>query len=365
MIRYLKYIVACCILFLCAVFVYKTPLDAATITLQLNQNSSAYVIRDGQQSPVETAGNIPYNSTVQLEFEVGNTSGNVQTVVSFQKIEGVEFATYYPGILTIDGVVATSSQYQQFTSTQGTPLLLTPQPIHITLQVVTVGSTRNQLVGALKVQAQEVTLGVRQITCNHFFYGNFSGQSPFEVQFFDQEGNILQRHSVLQNEVIDVPNLEKEGHTLLGFNTKMDGSGTYYKMEPIQQSQNYYAIFKKQTYKVRLFVKGDLYKELEVAYGDKLQVEPPSLQEDEQFIGWDKSMDAITSDMEVHALLDNIDAKYRLKFDTKSIQKNSKVDDRVNFRLSFDEKIQKGPQVDSTTGYIRILVFSNRVNGDT
>lgn len=324
-----KRIVFVFILFL-SVFIVHSKVSANEMYLNIEHSAKAFVIQDNTLVDVNVAGEIAYHSTLQLQYEVRNTTGIVDTKVSLQGVEGIEYPAYYPGVLTINQIYASESQYHEFISNEGVSITLTTQATQINVNVLSCGSLRNRLVSELSIDAHSVQNGMKHLIYNHFFYGQFATPTFHTIQFINQDNQVLSEQRILDTQTASIPEIHLEGFTLLGFNTKKDGTGTYYHGETITSDQQYFAIFMKKEYVVRFFVKDSLYQTIHVAHGDTAQIDTPKLDKNTIFSGWDTPLTNITRDSDIHAILQDGEVKYT--FEVINQSSSNEINKQSNFK---------------------------------
>lgn len=106
-------------------------------------------------------------------------------------------------------------------------------------------------------------------------------------------------------------NPSQTGYKFIGWNTKLDGSGTYYyslqDLTKIKENLYLFAVYDIIQYKVTyLDHDGTLLNEELVDYGNRALYDAVPSREGYIFIGWSKSLDNITGDIEVTALYQEI-----------------------------------------------------------
>ena len=106
-------------------------------------------------------------------------------------------------------------------------------------------------------------------------------------------------------------NPSQTGYKFIGWNTKLDGSGTYYyslqDLTKIKENLYLFAVYEIIQYKVTyLDFDGTLLNEELVDYGNRALYDVVPNREGYIFIGWSKSLDNITGDIEVTALYQEI-----------------------------------------------------------
>ena len=115
----------------------------------------------------------------------------------------------------------------------------------------------------------------------------------YKVCFYYEDGNLLTEQYVEYGRHAIAPaDLVKEGYKFIGWNTSFDN---------VKSELEIYPIFEILQYKVRFFDENDnLLKEELVNYGSKATAPDDLIKEGCYFIGWDKSFDNVTSDLDIY-----------------------------------------------------------------
>lgn len=291
----------------------------------INQSSNGYYIENNSLIPLSSQTSVPYGASVQLHFNVTNLPDN-QIIAKFERTYGMEYLTYYSGILQIDGRVASQQEYSQFISS-GTSITCTNQQTTVILTVKAVGSSQGKITGSLSVTIPNESSSMKTQKLEHIFYGNYAFPKEHNVQFY-HEDTLLSKQNVIDGNTPMIPSLsDTDGYIFVGFNTQKDGSGSYYKNDAIHESVNLYAIFQKVQYTVNYYVDGELFHSEQVYYMESSKSIIPDKEEGRTFLKWDRSLESITSNVDVYAIFESEDEeeiKNSLRFRITNKQYNEK-----------------------------------------
>ncbi|MDQ0361790.1 InlB B-repeat-containing protein [Breznakia pachnodae] len=272
----------------------------------INQSSSGYYVDGTTLTPLSSQTNIPYGANVQLHFNVTNLPDN-QITAKFERTYGMEYLAYYSGVLQIDGRVVSQQEYSQFISSTGASITCANQQTTIILTVKSVGSTQGKITGSLSITVPNDSSSVKTQKLEHAFYGNYAFPKEHNVQFY-HEGTLLSNQNVIDGSTPMIPSLsDTDGYTFVGFNTQKDGSGSFYQNDAIHESVNLYAIFQKVQYTVNYYVDGELFHSEQVYYMESPKSITPDKEEGRTFLKWDRSLETITSNVDVYAIFESED----------------------------------------------------------
>lgn len=268
-----------------------------------NQSSNGYYVDGTSLTPLSSQTNVPYGASVQLHFNVTDLSDN-QIIAKFERTYGMEYLTYYSGILQIDGRVASQQEYSQFIST-GTSVTCANQQTTIVLTVKAVGSSQGKITGSLSIMIPNESSSMKTQKLEHIFYGNYAFPKEHNVQFY-HEDTLLSKQNIKDGNTPTLPSLsDVEGYTFIGFNTQKDGLGSYYQNDGIHENMNLYAIYQKKQYTVNYYVDGELFHSEQVYYMEQPKSITLDKEEGRTFLKWDRSLGTITSDVDVYAIFES------------------------------------------------------------
>jgi len=127
-----------------------------------------------------------------------------------------------------------------------------------------------------------------EVTEAKTYYAVFQKQS-FEVKFM-VDGGEYEVKTVLYGEKVTSPELpEKEGHDFVGWSEVENGEVVNPEKTEVTEAKTYYAVFQKQSFKVKFMVDGGEYKVESVSYGDNVTSPEAPEKEGYDFIGWFES----------------------------------------------------------------------------
>lgn len=135
----------------------------------------------------------------------------------------------------------------------------------------------------------------------------------FVVAFYNSSQMIYSEVVAAYAGLTDIPeNPTQEGYNFIGWNTKLDGSGTYYytlsDLAKIKDDLYLFAVYEIMQYKVTyLDYDGTLLYEEMVDYGSRALYDQIPKRDGYIFIGWSASLDKITGNIEVSAQYQKIE----------------------------------------------------------
>ena len=130
----------------------------------------------------------------------------------------------------------------------------------------------------------------------------------FVVAFYNSSQMIYSEVVAAYDKLTQIPeNPAQEGYKFKGWNTKLDGSGTYYytvsDLTKIKGDLYLFAVYEIEVYTISyLDYDGTLLFEEKVEFGNRALYDVIPEREGYIFIGWSLSLDRVTSDLEVTAL---------------------------------------------------------------
>jgi hypothetical protein len=241
---------------------------------------------------------VPIGSTLTMEM---NITGITTSTMKLVNPKGYTYLLYYPGIMKINNVDVTNEQYQQLynkgITISNTTLILDVQYTGLEDGVFLMQPMLSFSDGTSYTQGYELKSLDKDIQQGY-------------IQFFDPKGTLLLKEEVNAN--IEVPIYENIGYTFLGFNTRKDGSGTYFQDTKVNQAINYYAIIKPITYNVSYYVNNKLFKTNTITFNSKVEPITAPYIKDMSFIKWVGLVDNITEDINIYALYQKEDTTYLL-----------------------------------------------------
>lgn len=286
-------------------------------------SSASLVKSDGSSVALTSSTSIPNGAKIRLKIQVKNQSGTIDSALSFKEKEGFEFQTYSDGVVKVNGESLSRENYKKIIG-KGYGVSLGTTSTIVEIEVKATKSTRGKISGDIIVASDQITVGDDKERYEQLFHGNLEGTSYHSVNFYDGD-TLLESVIVANNQTIDIPNIQKEGHNLLGFNLLADGKGSYYDGEKVTKSMDLYAIFNKQKFQVSYYIDEILYYQEVVFYGDNASYITPEAEEDNIFVGWDGDLSNIQSDTNVYAVFEIVKAsKSGLKYRINNILEGSK-----------------------------------------
>lgn len=124
--------------------------------------------------------------------------------------------------------------------------------------------------------------------------------------YFKVDEQVVRYERVLEGSSASLPeDPTKEGYSFIGWDKEATN---------INADLTINAIFSVNQYTVRFYVDGILVKQEAVNYGEKLSSPLTPTKEGYTFIGWDKSLDNITSNLDVNALFTKQEVYYMVVF---------------------------------------------------
>lgn len=135
----------------------------------------------------------------------------------------------------------------------------------------------------------------------------------FVVAFYNSSQMIYSEVVAAYASLTDIPeNPTQEGYNFIGWNTKLDGSGTYYytlsDLAKIKDDLYLFAVYEIMQYKVTyLDYDGTLLYEEMVDYGSRALYDQIPKRDGYIFIGWSASLDKVTGNIEVSAQYQKIE----------------------------------------------------------
>ncbi|MDQ0360994.1 InlB B-repeat-containing protein [Breznakia pachnodae] len=301
--------------FICVILVgglinitHTNEIQATSVKFNLQHTSSMKWQNGDVLSTVPGAGSeksVPGKSKLVIYLSINNNSGDIKSNISFLRKEGFQYYSYYSGVLKINGVNATETQYNKFINESGVETTLGSATQTYELSVESTGSTTQKVMGDLKIQSSSVTSGRNTYTYEQVFYGNFDYPKTYTVNFYDETGSLITQTAVNQNENVELPVFTKDGYTFLGFNSLPTGKGDFFDGTNITKNWDVYATYEQLQHQVNFYVNGELYKSISVLHGDDVNaIEDPSL-DNKVFKEWDGDLKNITEDREIHAVFDD------------------------------------------------------------
>lgn len=339
-------------------FLLGTTNSVSANSLLLEQTSTASIIVDEQLVSVAASTVVPYGTTVQLDFSIHNDS-NISTFIGFERKYGFDFLGYYPGVLKIDGRNLDLDEYAAFIGDQGVACGLRSIPIKISLQVKATGSAHGKISGDLRVSSKEIYSGMNPSRTEHTFPGVYSFPSNYQVSFYGVEKELIQSHSVLENDTVGIPGYEKYGYQLVGFNSQRDGSGYYYFGEKIVSTQKFYAVLEKKQFNVNYYIGDSLVATQKVLYQEEAPMVQVPDKKGKKFLKWDKDLSNITKDVDVYAVYEG-DYKKLVIVEMKS-NGNSMIEKRKTMNIKMASKLAELFEI-KESGTITIYREARRLN---
>lgn len=287
---------------------HTNEIEATTVKFNLQHTSSMKWQNGDVLSTVPSASSeksIPGKSKLVIYLTINNNSGDIKSNISFLRKEGFQYYSYYSGVLKINGINATETQYNKFINKSGVETTLGSATQNYELSVESTGSSTQKVMGDLKIQSSSVTSGRNTYTYEQVFYGNFDYPKTYTVNFYDETGSLITQTTVYQNENVELPVFTKDGYTFLGFNSLPTGKGDFFDGTNITKNWDVYATYEQIQHQVNFYVDGELYKSIYVLHGDDINdIKNPSL-DNKVFKEWDGDLKNITEDREIHAIFDD------------------------------------------------------------
>lgn len=295
--------VVCIVMILIGSIFRIDTISAKETQFDIAISSSASLVKsDGSSVPLTSSTTIPSGSKLRIKIQIKNQSGTIESTLSLKEKEGFEFLTYTEGILSINGESLSKENYKKLIG-KGYGVSLNSTSTTIEIEVKATKSTRGKISGDVIVASDQITVGDDKERYEQLFHGDLEGTSYHRVNFYDGT-TLLESVVVANNQTVDIPNIQKEGHNLLGFNLDSDGSGTYYNGEKITASIDLYAVYNRKQFLVSYYIDENLYYQEVVFYGDNASYITPDEAEDTVFVGWDGELANIQNDTNVYALFE-------------------------------------------------------------
>ena len=297
--------VVCIVMILIGSIFRIDTISAKETQFDITISSSASLVKsDGSSVPLTSSTTIPSGSKLRIKIHIKNQSGTIESTLSLKEKEGFEFLAYTEGILSINGESLSKDNYKKLIG-KGYGVSLDSNSTTIEIEVKATKSTRGKISGDVIVASDQITVGDDKERYEQLFHGDLEGTSYHRVNFYDGT-TLLESVVVANNQTVDIPNIQKEGHNLLGFNLDSDGSGTYYNGEKITSSMDLYAVYNRKQFLVSYYVDETLYYQEVVFYGDNASYITPDGVEDTVFVGWDGELSNIQDDTNVYALFETV-----------------------------------------------------------
>ncbi|MDQ0360192.1 hypothetical protein [Breznakia pachnodae] len=315
--------------------------EAASTSFSLSYTSQAHWVETGKELSLQRtlgSGVVPYGSTIRIDYQIKNESGNVDAKVQVQKKEGLEYFSYYSGVLKINGKICSESEYYSFID-GGNSLRLSDKNIEISIEMKSIGSYSNKVSTDLTIQSSSVNRGPDMYVTEHAFYSQFSFQNNYMINFYDGD-SLIETMKVKDQEQFKIPTVSKEHYTFLGFNEKKDGTGNYLTSNIAVSSKDYYAIYEVDKYTVRYFDEDELVGTEIVTYGSNANGWP-SIESKDGFLKWDKDLSEITRDTDVYAIFKDseIKSKYSISINEQKLNIEEKeVIKKSNYDVLYGDK---------------------------
>lgn len=321
-------------------FFYTTNVKANTY-FSLQYTSNAYYLQNNQSIPINGVQDttIPYGTTIQINYGITNNSGTVPSHITIVEKEGLTYLPYYNGVLKVNGRNVSEQEYTNFI-TNGNPVTLSNETTNIQIHMMSTGSYTNKITTDLKVYSDTVTSGAKSSTTEHAFYYNFGFQERCTIQFYD-DTNFIQSLELYSGNSFQIPNVSKDGHHFIGFNTKKDGSGEYLQTAIATTSNTYYAIYEINTYQIRYFINDELYAQQTVEHGnDATEI----MVEMKEFLKWDKDLSNVVKDIDTYAIFSNDKntdkaiSDYKISFSKKDLKTTNGIQKEYNYQIFYEDE---------------------------
>lgn len=128
--------------------------------------------------------------------------------------------------------------------------------------------------------------------------------SQFEITFIGNNGEIIEKKQVFENEEIVYPDAHQViGYTFIGWDKELVFA---------TQEETIKALYELNQYRVRFFDGEELLKEVDAFHGDSVEYVDSLEKEGYIFLGWDQNFQSITENMDIHAIYERI--KYTIRF---------------------------------------------------
>ncbi|MDF9825077.1 hypothetical protein M2475_001520 [Breznakia sp. PF5-3] len=282
--------------------IFRASISADDETkVHVNVYSNLYYNNNGNYEDIPVEG-LPYEADVVLEIHA-STKKEYETVIDYKDKVGTVVYSYYDGVLKIDDRNATQEEYEAFIGNGMSDVLSSKERIY-TLHLKSTGEDEGLITCGINFLFRHPSGTIKYLyTLKH--KGLFHGET-YAVNFYDYDGSVIKSERVKPGTAVEVPTVKREGYNFLGFNTLENGTGEYYKGQEIVEDMSFYAIYEKKIYRVNYYVDDELYTTREVAHGEDAENIKLKDTASRKFVGWDKSLNNVTSDYDVHAVFKTI-----------------------------------------------------------